>query len=222
MDASLRKWIKQIPPGNNYFFRHQIPCRMVDRDRLGDVCCHLLSGMYFGASRHHVSTCLSADLWLFAFIGRRLQITFSPSSLYTIWTFLVAFRIIMSNGVPLHGLYPSVLLYLQSPRIIFPVRTGLLIYHFYLFPLSIALLYLVPPLTRVYYGMSIARLYSIVFRLAMILLVLDFVLCLIWLPIGASKTYGLRTAREAFLATCMCFAPSRYSLLSWLYMRWSR
>jgi hypothetical protein len=119
----------------------------------------------------------------------------------------------MSNGVPLHGLYPSVFLYLLSPRIIFPVRTDLLIHHFYLFPLSIALLCLVPLLTRVYYGMSIGRLYSIVFRLAMILLVLDFVLCLIWLPIGASKTYGLRTAREAFLTTCMCFTPFRYSLL---------
>lgn len=31
---------------------------------------------------------------------------------------------------------------------------------------------------------------------------LDFFLCLIWLPIGVSKTYGFRTAGEAFTSTC--------------------
>jgi len=33
------------------------------------------------------------------------------------------------------------------------------------------------------------------------LMLIDFALCLIWLPIGVSKTYGLGTAQEAFLAT---------------------
>ena len=34
-------------------------------------------------------------------------------------------------------------------------------------------------------------------------MMLDFFLNIIWLPIGASKTYGLRTAQEAFWDTCM-------------------
>jgi len=35
----------------------------------------------------------------------------------------------------------------------------------------------------------------------MALILFDFFLCLVWLPIGASKTYGFRTAHEAFLTT---------------------
>ncbi|KAG8986330.1 hypothetical protein FRB94_010216 [Tulasnella sp. JGI-2019a] len=45
------------------------------------------------------------------------------------------------------------------------------------------------------------RAYAILFRGSMVVILLDFFLCLIWLPIGVSRTYGLRTAREAFLAT---------------------
>ena len=33
-------------------------------------------------------------------------------------------------------------------------------------------------------------------------IILDFFLCVIWLPIGASKTFGLRTAKEVFTVTC--------------------
>lgn len=36
---------------------------------------------------------------------------------------------------------------------------------------------------------------------------LDFFLNVIWLPIGASRTYGIRTAQEAFWDTCMCSSP---------------
>jgi len=43
--------------------------------------------------------------------------------------------------------------------------------------------------------------YSRIFRFTIGLLMLDFLLCLIWLPVGVSKTYGFRTAREAFLTT---------------------
>jgi len=54
-----------------------------------------------------------------------------------------------------------------------------------------------------------AKWYSKVFKFSLGLMMLDFFLNVIWLPIGASKTYGLRTAQEAFWDTCMC----AYSLL---------
>lgn len=31
---------------------------------------------------------------------------------------------------------------------------------------------------------------------------LDFFLCVIWLPIGVSKTYGFRSAKDVFTMTC--------------------
>lgn len=43
------------------------------------------------------------------------------------------------------------------------------------------------------------RYYSWVFKGSMALMLLDFFLCIVWLPIGASKTYGFRTASEVFL-----------------------
>ncbi|KAG8853150.1 hypothetical protein FRB96_008402 [Tulasnella sp. 330] len=46
-----------------------------------------------------------------------------------------------------------------------------------------------------------ARIYGITFRLAAALITFDFLLFIIWLPIGASKTYGLRTGRDALLTT---------------------
>lgn len=46
------------------------------------------------------------------------------------------------------------------------------------------------------------RLYSRVFRLSALLMMLDFFLCLIWLPIGVSKTYGFRSAKDVFTQTC--------------------
>ncbi|KDQ14211.1 hypothetical protein BOTBODRAFT_188092 [Botryobasidium botryosum FD-172 SS1] len=45
------------------------------------------------------------------------------------------------------------------------------------------------------------RWYSTVFKLSMALMMIDFFLCLIWFPIGVSRTYGFRTAKEAFLTT---------------------
>ena len=49
-----------------------------------------------------------------------------------------------------------------------------------------------------------AKWYSVVFKFSLGLMMLDFFLNVIWLPIGASKTYGIRTAQEAFWDTCMC------------------
>jgi translation initiation factor 5B len=46
------------------------------------------------------------------------------------------------------------------------------------------------------------RLYSLVFKFSVGLYFVDFLLCLIWLPIGVSKTYGFRSAKEVFTATC--------------------
>ncbi|KAF9649609.1 amino acid transporter [Thelephora ganbajun] len=45
------------------------------------------------------------------------------------------------------------------------------------------------------------RLYSLVFKFSVGLYFVDFLLCLIWLPIGVSKTYGFRSAKEVFTAT---------------------
>jgi hypothetical protein len=50
---------------------------------------------------------------------------------------------------------------------------------------------------------SAAKWYSKVFKFSLGLMMLDFVLNVIWLPIGASKTYGFRTAHEAFWDTCV-------------------
>lgn len=44
--------------------------------------------------------------------------------------------------------------------------------------------------------------YSNVFRFSVALYMVDFLLCVIWLPIGVSKTYGFRTAKEVFTQTC--------------------
>lgn len=46
------------------------------------------------------------------------------------------------------------------------------------------------------------RIYSGIFKFSVALLMLDFLLCLIWLPIGVSKTYGFRSASEVFTMTC--------------------
>ncbi|KAJ7921380.1 gamma-aminobutyric acid transporter, partial [Mycena leptocephala] len=40
--------------------------------------------------------------------------------------------------------------------------------------------------------------YSAIFRFSVALIMLDFFLCLIWLPIGVSKTYGFRSAKDVF------------------------
>lgn len=46
------------------------------------------------------------------------------------------------------------------------------------------------------------RLYSMVFKFSIGLMMVDFLLCVIWLPIGVSKTYGFRSAKDVFTATC--------------------
>lgn len=45
------------------------------------------------------------------------------------------------------------------------------------------------------------RWYSAVFKFSIGLYMLDFLLCLIWLPIGVSRTYGFRSAKEVFTMT---------------------
>jgi len=55
--------------------------------------------------------------------------------------------------------------------------------------LSVAINYLPP------------RLYSGIFKFSVGLLMLDFFLCVIWLPIGVSKTYGFRSAADVFTMT---------------------
>ncbi|KAL6304155.1 amino acid transporter [Sparassis latifolia] len=42
------------------------------------------------------------------------------------------------------------------------------------------------------------RWYSSVFKFAMGLYMVDFLLCVIWLPIGVSRTYGFRSAKDVF------------------------
>lgn len=44
--------------------------------------------------------------------------------------------------------------------------------------------------------------YSAIFRFSVALMMLDFFLCVIWLPIGVSKTYGFRSAKDVFTSTC--------------------
>ena len=49
--------------------------------------------------------------------------------------------------------------------------------------------------------MSIARYFRWIFYASSVFVVLDFLLNMIWLPIGTSQTYGFRTADEAFLTS---------------------
>ncbi|KAJ7512465.1 amino acid transporter [Mycena galericulata] len=46
------------------------------------------------------------------------------------------------------------------------------------------------------------KMYSAIFRFSVDLMMLDFFLCVIWLPIGVSKTYGFRSAKNVFTMTC--------------------
>ncbi|KIY53882.1 gamma-aminobutyric acid transporter [Fistulina hepatica ATCC 64428] len=45
------------------------------------------------------------------------------------------------------------------------------------------------------------RAYSKLFRFTVVLYMVDFLLCVIWLPIGVSRTYGFRSAKEVFTMT---------------------
>jgi amino acid transporter len=57
--------------------------------------------------------------------------------------------------------------------------------------LSVAINYLPP------------KMYSGIFKFGIIIMMVDFFLCVIWLPIGVSKTYGFRSAKDVFTMTCM-------------------
>jgi translation initiation factor 5B len=63
------------------------------------------------------------------------------------------------------------------------------------------------------------KLYSGIFKFSVALLMLDFFLCLIWLPIGVSKTYGFRSASDVFTMTYNgTGAPAGWNwLLSFLF-----
>ncbi|KAF8418774.1 amino acid/polyamine transporter I [Boletus edulis BED1] len=50
-------------------------------------------------------------------------------------------------------------------------------------------------------AMNYLPLYSGVFKFSVALLMLDFFLCLTWLPVGVSKTYGFRSASDVFSMT---------------------
>lgn len=52
------------------------------------------------------------------------------------------------------------------------------------------------------------RWYSAVFRVSVVVYMIDFLLCVIWLPIGVHKTYGFRSAKDVFTLTCMWFELS--------------
>lgn len=45
---------------------------------------------------------------------------------------------------------------------------------------------------------------------------LDFFLCVIWLPIGAKRTYGFRSAHEVFTMTCMYLAKRSWAGLNFV------
>ena len=63
--------------------------------------------------------------------------------------------------------------------------------------LSIAINYLPP------------KWYKAVFRFSLFIIMLDFFLCLIWLPIAVHNTYGFRSAKEAFTLTCTSHKRAR-------------
>jgi translation initiation factor 5B len=46
------------------------------------------------------------------------------------------------------------------------------------------------------------RVYSLIVKVALAICFIDFFLCVIWLPIGVSRTYGFRTAKDVFTSTC--------------------
>ena len=53
------------------------------------------------------------------------------------------------------------------------------------------------------------RWYSNVFKFSAGLMMVDFLLCVIWLPIGVSRTYGFRSASDVFTSTCEWMSFSR-------------
>ena len=68
--------------------------------------------------------------------------------------------------------------------------------------LSIAINYLPP------------KWYKGVFRFSLFVIMLDFFLCLIWLPIAVHNTYGFRSAKDVFTLTCT--SDSKFLQTRWL------
>ncbi|KIO26163.1 hypothetical protein M407DRAFT_24595 [Tulasnella calospora MUT 4182] len=69
----------------------------------------------------------------------------------------------------------------------------------------------------------LARWYSRVFKIALGLMILDFSICVIWLPIGVNKTYGFRSAKEVFTGTYNgTGAPAGWNwILSLFFAAWT-
>ncbi|OJA18356.1 hypothetical protein AZE42_00733 [Rhizopogon vesiculosus] len=89
---------------------------------------------------------------------------------------------------------------IQWRALIWAISEGMLL-------LSVAINYLPP------------KMYSGVFKFSIALMMLDFFLCLIWLPIGVSNTYGFRSAKDVFTMTYNgTGAPAGWNwLLSFLF-----
>ncbi|KAJ8595056.1 hypothetical protein M405DRAFT_728704 [Rhizopogon salebrosus TDB-379] len=89
---------------------------------------------------------------------------------------------------------------IQWRALIWAISEGMLL-------LSVAINYLPP------------QWYSGVFKFSVGLMMLDFLLCLIWLPIGVSNTYGFRSAKDVFTMTYNgTGAPAGWNwLLSFLF-----
>ena len=62
--------------------------------------------------------------------------------------------------------------------------------------LSVAINYLPP------------KIYSGIFKFGVVMMMLDFLLCVIWLPVGVSQTYGFRSAEDVF--TLICMSPNHH------------
>jgi translation initiation factor 5B len=58
--------------------------------------------------------------------------------------------------------------------------------------------------------------YKGVFRFSVFILMLDFFLCLIWLPIAVHNTYGFRSAKFVFTSTCMYNEMFLFLAIGWL------
>ena len=61
--------------------------------------------------------------------------------------------------------------------------------------------------------------YKGVFRFSVFILMLDFFLCLIWLPIAVHNTYGFRSAKFVFTSTCMYNKTIREIVTGYLLVR---
>lgn len=104
--------------------------------------------------------------------------TFSAGNCLTAANYIVSEMMVYNVSYPGGAGNDSI----QWRALVWAVAEGCLI-------VSIAINYLPP------------RLYSAVFKFSIGLYMVDFLLCLIWLPIGVSKTYGFRSAKEVFTMT---------------------